>query len=415
MTFVPTDNYYYLYEPEKGPQYYKNRDEFYSSFSNHINHNNKPVWLCVKQSENTDENENFRRTILTKLLKLCNEESEMLNNNNNHFIETPLELDVVRFGGSKNHLLNNNNNEINKNNNNHIVTGVISCQITEEEATKKETQNNNNNNNYDYNNNNNELENKEVACFLFLHEKFFLCCYAQEFIGRSEVEYQMNTLFKTENNKNKNENNNILHLPTLLVVLLCIVAECNLPDPTLLLSQVDCIDEMVLLIAPGSEDQPDLLRRIALLRRNIATTSALLYSKERLLLELTLPAAKVLLRSSVFENNHPNISQNNNNTNEEPYYLLLNAQTLEKVAALTQRVEDARDTLNQSNINFVTGVSMRMSQSSASMDFKMQILGQVATMCLPLNLIASIFGMNCKVPFQSDEYDNLGAFLSLLD
>lgn len=182
-----------------------------------------------------------------------------------------------------------------------------------------------------------------------------------------------------------------------LATLVTFTSETMLPDPTALLSEVDCIDEMVLLIAPGTRDQPDLLRRVALLRRRISAYRARLYLKEKLLQELVTPA----MRGSFV-------------SRDTAFIIPLYKDSLDKITQVADRLDDARDILNQANLNFVTGVSMRMSQSSANMDFKMQILGQVATICLPLNLVASIFGMNCTVPFQSDTHPTLYAFFGVV-
>ncbi|EPY22756.1 MGT2 magnesium transporter [Strigomonas culicis] len=182
-----------------------------------------------------------------------------------------------------------------------------------------------------------------------------------------------------------------------LATLLTFTAEMLLPDPTTLFSEVDCIDEMVLLIAPGERDQPDLLRRIALLRRRISAFRGQLYLKERLLQDCMMPA----VRGSFAAAGGARIAA-------------LYNECLEKTTQVADRLDDARDVLNQANLNFVTGVSMRMSQSSANMDFRMQILGQVATICLPLNLVASIFGMNCTVPFQTDTHPTLTAFWCII-
>ncbi|KEG08218.1 MGT2 magnesium transporter [Trypanosoma grayi] len=81
-----------------------------------------------------------------------------------------------------------------------------------------------------------------------------------------------------------------------------------------------------------------------------------------------------------------------------------------KLSQVLDRLEIARDTLNHANLNFMNAVSMRMSQSSARLDWMMTFLSQIATVCLPVNLLASMFGMNCRVPWQADEYDNLNAF-----
>ncbi|CAJ1027362.1 putative CorA-like Mg2+ transporter protein [Leishmania shawi] len=182
-----------------------------------------------------------------------------------------------------------------------------------------------------------------------------------------------------------------------LATLVAYSSEMMLPDPTALLSEVDCIDEMVLLIAPGERDQPDLLRRVALLRRRISSFRGLLYLKEKLLRELVTPS----MRGSFVAGDMLHVM---------PIY----KEALDKNTQVAVRLDDARDILNQANLNFVTGVSMRMSQSSANMDFKMQILSQVAVICLPLNLLASIFGMNCEVPWLAETHPNLRAFWGIV-
>jgi magnesium transporter len=49
------------------------------------------------------------------------------------------------------------------------------------------------------------------------------------------------------------------------------------------------------------------------------------------------------------------------------------------------------------------------------MNLKMQLLSQVATICLPLNLVAGIFGMNVNVPYaQTDGYTSLTPFFVIV-
>lgn len=182
---------------------------------------------------------------------------------------------------------------------------------------------------------------------------------------------------------------------SLLSKLVCTSSEARVGDPTALLSEVDCMDEMVLLIAPGDRDQPDLLRRVALLRRRISADRSTLYLKEKLLHSFMAPSVRSAIVCSL---------QEDLRIAEEV------RKALKIITQIAERLDDARDTLNQANLNFVTGVSMRISQSSSNMDFKMQVLSQVAIICLPLNLVASIFGMNCTIPFMSDNYPSLTTF-----
>lgn len=182
---------------------------------------------------------------------------------------------------------------------------------------------------------------------------------------------------------------------SLLGKLICVTSEARLGDPTSLLSEVDCLDEMVLLIAPGDQDQPDLLRRVALLRRRISTDRSTMYLKEKLLHSFMATSVRTAITSSL---------------QEDQLIAGEVRKALKIIIQMGDRLDDARDTLNQANLNFVTGVSMRISQSSSNMDFKMQVLSQVAVICLPLNLVASIFGMNCTIPFLNSSYPSLTTF-----
>ncbi|KAF8292215.1 hypothetical protein TcYC6_0117820 [Trypanosoma cruzi] len=178
----------------------------------------------------------------------------------------------------------------------------------------------------------------------------------------------------------------------ILSLLVCFTCEAFLPDPTSLLAEVGNIDEMVLLISPGEQDQRDLLRRVALLRRRISNFRTGLYLKEKILQELIAPTMRLSFVA------------------KEPDTVRDYKETLGKVRQVSERLDDARDMLNQANLNFVTGVSMRMAQASAGLDFKMSLLNQLAAICLPIHLVISVFGMNCKVPFNRDEYPTLVPF-----
>lgn len=234
-----------------------------------------------------------------------------------------------------------------------------------------------------------------VWCSVLITDTLIVTMHDKRFLGLEEVvralEMRMNPMDTTS------LGSSVLTPSIVFATLVAYSSEMMLPDPTTLLSEVDCIDEMVLLIAPGVRDQPDLLRRIALLRRRISSFRGLLYMKEKLLRELVTPS----MRGSFVACDMVHVM---------PIY----KEALDKNTKMADRLDDARDILNQANLNFVTGVSMRMSQSSANMDFKMQILSQVAVICLPLNLLASIFGMNCEVAWQAESHPNLRAFWGIV-
>lgn len=230
--------------------------------------------------------------------------------------------------------------------------------------------------------------NRECWCSFITNKEILITFREHLFAGWREMRHSLVSTGST-----------LVTTAALLAKLLYFTSEARIQDPTSLLGEVDCIDEMVLLIAPGDQDQPDLLRRIALLRRRISGDRNSLYLKEKLLHTYLTSS----IRAALIDDRH----EDRQVTDEV-------RQSLVRISQIADRLDDARDTLNQANLNFVTGVSMRMSQSSANMDFKMQILGQVATICLPLNLVASIFGMNCTVPFQTGEHNSLTAFWGIL-
>ena len=88
--------------------------------------------------------------------------------------------------------------------------------------------------------------------------------------------------------------------------------------------------------------------------------------------------------------------------------------TVAQVGHVLERLDSARDVLNQANANFLQGISMMMSQSSTQMTLKMTMLTQVATLCLPLSIVTGVFGMNVQIPFQTGLYNSLTAFAVIL-
>ena len=157
-----------------------------------------------------------------------------------------------------------------------------------------------------------------------------------------------------------------------------------LPDPTNLLEEVDRIDEAVLFFASVKEDQKDLLRTMAALRKKISTIRATLFQKEKFVQQLLSPAMR-----TTFVSRNPRIADHYKHT-------------ISQIAHVAQRLDAARDVLSQANSNFVSGVSMEMAGASNQMNLKMHMLSQVASVCLPLNIITGLGGMNVTIPYQSD-------------
>jgi Mg2+ and Co2+ transporter CorA len=250
-------------------------------------------------------------------------------------------------------------------------------------------------------------DDEHVVLTVIVYEDWIITLHRDPFCGQLEVFRRMKSMFGLGGGdvRRAQDDLKMIHTPLMttawiLATLLDHVVESFLPDPTRVLAEVDSVDEMVLMLGSnrGEQDRPDLLRRIALLRRRISSQRAALFRKEQFVEQLLMPAMR-----TTFVSRHDSVA--------EQY-----KHTLSHVGHVAERLDAARDTLNQANSNFVSGISMSMSHSSTQTNLKMQLLSQVATICLPMNLLAGIMGMNVQVPFQNniDGYDNLGAFWVIL-
>ncbi|KAH9599617.1 Mg2+ transporter protein [Trypanosoma melophagium] len=247
-----------------------------------------------------------------------------------------------------------------------------------------------------------EAERDAVSCSFACSERCLVTVHAVPFVGLAEllrhveVEGGREQKRKMPVSRESCRAVEVLRGSAVLCALICFACETYLPDPTSLISEVDCIDEIVMLVAPGKRDQADLLRRVSVLRRRMAAVNRQLYMKEKLLQELMGPTMRTTFVS------------------RDPRAVCAYRETQGKLSQVLERLETARDTLNHVNLNFVNAVSMRMSQTSARLDRMMTVLSQISTVCLPANLLASIFGMNCKVAWVAAEYDNLYAFWGIV-
>ncbi|RHW73785.1 CorA-like Mg2+ transporter protein [Trypanosoma brucei equiperdum] len=187
-----------------------------------------------------------------------------------------------------------------------------------------------------------------------------------------------------------------MSMSAILCTLVCYTCELSLPDPTALIGEVDCIDEMMLLVAPGKRDQTDMLRRVALLRRHLSALNRKLQEKAKLISEMTGPAMRTTFVS------------------RELHLGYMYREALEGLSQVLSRLECAQDTLDHANLNFMYAITMRMSQTSAGCDRQVMIVNKIATICLPAILVASLFGMNCKVQWVADDCDSLYPFWTIV-
>ncbi|CCD20338.1 hypothetical protein, conserved [Trypanosoma vivax Y486] len=235
-----------------------------------------------------------------------------------------------------------------------------------------------------------------VLCSFACDERRLLTLHASPFVGLSEALRSAECDCPAANASSHSEGVKALSAAALLCALVCFTCEARLPDTTPLVTEVDCIDEMMMLVAPGKSDQTDMLRRVALLRRRLSSTTRQLRAKEGLLQELVGPT----MRTSFVSRDASVVSSYR--------------EAFDELWPVLECLECASDAVNHASLNFMYAISMRMSQASAGFDYQMMIINKIVTVCLPANLLCSLFGMNCRVAWQADEQADLRAFWGII-
>jgi Mg2+ and Co2+ transporter CorA len=125
-----------------------------------------------------------------------------------------------------------------------------------------------------------------------------------------------------------------------------------------------------------------MLVHISHASRIIAAYRAALHRKEQLLLALLSHRMSSTVALSV--------------TGAEEHYqgLLIPLQRAE------DRLHGLREILVQAHSNLMTHVSISQAQSSNAMMVQMRLLAQVAAVCLPVQILTSLFGVNFLLPYQ---------------
>eukprot|EP00013_Stygamoeba_regulata_P013541 CAMPEP_0177676042 /NCGR_PEP_ID=MMETSP0447-20121125/27553_1 /TAXON_ID=0 /ORGANISM="Stygamoeba regulata, Strain BSH-02190019" /LENGTH=492 /DNA_ID=CAMNT_0019184529 /DNA_START=37 /DNA_END=1513 /DNA_ORIENTATION=- len=145
--------------------------------------------------------------------------------------------------------------------------------------------------------------------------------------------------------------------------------------------EIETLDELVLILT-GSE-QTDLLRRVADVRLRLVNLRGHLQVKKDV-------AQSLLMRENI------------------PFVSLLCQLYLRNVydqlTLMLQTLSFASDTLNNLTSTYLARVSIEVALASNQMNDVMKKFNAVATLMLPLTLLAGLFGMNVSVPGETVEY-----------
>ncbi|KAG8340538.1 hypothetical protein ERJ75_000228200 [Trypanosoma vivax] len=131
-----------------------------------------------------------------------------------------------------------------------------------------------------------------VLCSFTCDEHRLLALHASPFVGPSEALRRTDHNRPAANAPSHSEGVKTLSAAALLCALVCFTCEARLPYPTPLATGVDCIDEMMMPVAPSKSDQTDMSRRVAPLCRRLYSTTHQLRAEESLLQELIGPTMR---------------------------------------------------------------------------------------------------------------------------
>ncbi|RNF14618.1 uncharacterized protein Tco025E_05875 [Trypanosoma conorhini] len=197
----------------------------------------------------------------------------------------------------------------------------------------------------------------------------------------------------------------------LLHIILDELCEAFLPDPTLVLNEVDAIDSMMPLVRQKESEQADVLRRALRLRRCLSVHRRLLLSKVNLLEQLGRPVMRTLLafitadavntggvvhRPNFFDANPAGRSA----AVADPQSLAHTA-IIRRILHLLRQLDGARTILGNTTLIYTSSVTMLNNSISTEADYRMVVLHYVTLVFLPLTVVASHWGMNCDVPWKN--------------
>jgi len=158
-----------------------------------------------------------------------------------------------------------------------------------------------------------------------------------------------------------------------------------------MVSEIDALESLILVLNAG--EQSDVLRRFGNTRRYLTELRSRLVTKKEIL--TTLVKEKI-----VFVIDYTNL------------YL---RDVLDNLATMLATIDGCADFLNNLNQTYLAKVSIEVAEASNRMNDVMKKFSAVATVMLPLTLVAGLWGMNVKVPGQvTDETTSYTWFFSIV-
>ncbi|CAO3684689.1 unnamed protein product [Umbelopsis vinacea] len=150
--------------------------------------------------------------------------------------------------------------------------------------------------------------------------------------------------------------------------------------------EVDSIDDLVLLLRQS--EQSDMLRRIGSCRKRVMQLTRLLASKS--------DVVKALIKRSKDKSLIDIESTEETKTHHDVFLFLGDIQ--DHIITMLQNLGQYDSVLARSHSNYLAQINIELSQLSNGTNKVVNRLTFFATMAIPLNLVAGLFGMNVKIP-----------------
>nr|CAG4716911.1 unnamed protein product [Naegleria fowleri] len=159
------------------------------------------------------------------------------------------------------------------------------------------------------------------------------------------------------------------------------IIDVYIPKVDDLTRECDTLDEFT--VSLNTSEKEDLLWRIALNKRRTVVLRKLLLPKQKMITYLVSPRVEVPFMDREVQ--------------------LFLRDVLDHLIYCCDRLEMARDSLNQSHTNYLTRVQIEIAQNSQKTDAFMNRITVFASIFGPLSVLSGIWGMNVKVPGQDQE------------
>ncbi|KAI7855279.1 hypothetical protein BDC45DRAFT_505818 [Circinella umbellata] len=156
--------------------------------------------------------------------------------------------------------------------------------------------------------------------------------------------------------------------------------------------EVDSIDDLVLVLS-GSE-QADMLRRIGACRKSVMQLLRLLGSKADVIRSLI---KRYDDKSKITKSDYKHTKEIRKVQHEVTLYL---GDIQDHILTMLQNVNHYDLILGRAHRNYLGQISIEMSQAGNTTNEMVNRLTFLATIVVPLNLVASLWGMNVHVPGQ---------------